>query len=299
MYMTGQRFPYFECGRCGALSAVENPEDLSLHYDASYYSMNGDRSESLRLRLRSVWDRCAALDSVVLDRRFGALFARRPPAPLEWGVLPQIGFGGSILDVGCGAGHLLARLATMGFSDLTGIDPFLDPAIVPPPGVELQRAALDDVDRRFDLIMFHHSFEHVVDPTSTLASAAGRLSPAGRILIRVPVAQTHAWRTFGVDWVQLDPPRHIVVPSTESMEILAASAGLGIERTIFDSTGMQFWGSIQAQRGIALQSPESYAVNPDRSAFSTKEIRGFERRARELNRLADGDQAAFVLCPLR
>ena len=63
------------------------------------------------------------------------------------------------------------------------------------------------------------------------------------IVIRIPIAGTHAWQTYGVDWVQLDAPRHLFLHTEDGMRSLAAGAGLQVTAVVHDSTAMQFWGS--------------------------------------------------------
>ena len=55
---------------------------------------------------------------------------------------------------------------------------------------------------RFDWVMMHHSFEHVVDSRALLASVQGMLTNDGRVLIRMPVTGW-AWRNCRVNWVPL------------------------------------------------------------------------------------------------
>ncbi len=40
--------------------------------------------------------------------------------------IPEIKFRDRILDVGCGNGSLLAQLLKIGFTNLTGVDPFIN-----------------------------------------------------------------------------------------------------------------------------------------------------------------------------
>src|SRR6185437_9012453 len=100
-------------------------------------------------------------------------------------------------------------------------------------------------------IMFHHSFEHIEDQIGTLAEVKSKLSPNGLCLIRIPVAQW-AWRHYGVNWVQLDAPRHFVIHTHESMIMAAEQAGLNIVNVEYDSTAFQFWGSELYRKDIPL-----------------------------------------------
>ena len=68
-----------------------------------------------------------------------------------------------------------------------------------------------------------------------------------------------------------------------------------LQDIVFDSDEFQFWGSEQYKQGVSLRSDLSYGVNPDQSIFSQEQITGFQERAKQLNRDARGDQAAFYL----
>jgi hypothetical protein len=143
--------------------------------------------------------------------------------------------------------------------------------------------------------MFQHSFEHLPDPQAALAAAARLLPPGGRCLIRLPLVSSYAWEHYGVDWVQLDAPRHFFLHSEESIRRLAAGAGLEILKIVYDSTAFQFVGSELYRRDIPLRSQTPDDVQLRATAFSREEIAAFERHARELNAETRGDQAAFYL----
>jgi predicted SAM-dependent methyltransferase len=153
---------------------------------------------------------------------------------------------------------------------------------------------LGEVDGEFDLIMFHHSFEHIAEQNATLAEAAARLKLGAQILIRIPVV-AFAWRKYRTDWVQLDAPRHLFLHTKRSLQLLAARHGLRIRKVDDDSTARQFWVSEQYRHDIPLRDPRSYSQNPDRSLFSPQQIDQFAREAEMLNAEGRGDQAAFHL----
>jgi hypothetical protein len=135
-------------------------------------------------------------------------------------------------------------------------------------------------------------------PALVLEQLRKRLTARGVVIIRVPVADSWAWRTYGTDWVGLDAPRHLFIHTQRSIDILAARARFAVSRVFFDSHALQFWGSEQYRRGIPLRDPRSYGENPNTDLFTAGEIRAFERRARHLNRQHNGDSAGFVLRPI-
>ena len=133
------------------------------------------------------------------------------------------------------------------------------------------------------------------DPSGVLSRLHRVVKPDGVALIRIPVVSSQAWRTYGVDWVQLDAPRHLFLHSEKSMRILAERTGFSISDVIHDSSAFQFWGSEQYRRDIPLMSESSYDRDPKRSIFSKEEIARFDAQAAELNAQGDGDSACFYL----
>jgi SAM-dependent methyltransferase len=190
---------------------------------------------------------------------------------------------------------LLFQLYRYGFENLWGFDPFLDDDLNAGP-IQLRQRELTESDGPFDLVMFNHSLEHMRDPREVLAVARKVLKLDGVVLVRIPVAGTYAWRRYGTDWVGLDPPRHLVIPSRGGVQKLAEHADLKVVRTFYDSYSLQFWGSEQYRRGIPLRSPQAVGGG-SRGVFSRRALRAWRRQSRRLNQHADGDFGGFILRP--
>ena len=126
-----------------------------------------------------------------------------------------------ILDVGCGTGKMLRLLERNGFRKLTGIDPYTSSS---KGSVTIINGTLDSYEGGpFDVVMINDSLEHVPNPLATLIQARNLLD--GKMIVRIPLIG-YAWRTYGTNWVALDPPRHQHVLSARGMRILAGRAGL-------------------------------------------------------------------------
>ncbi|MCW8850119.1 MAG: class I SAM-dependent methyltransferase [Melioribacteraceae bacterium] len=179
--------------------------------------------------------------------------------------------------------------------NLLGIDPYIKEDVKDENGLEVQKKTIKETEGKWDIIMLHHSFEHFTDPLETLQSVSALLSGKGSCIIRIPIASSYAWEHYGINWVQLDAPRHIFLHSIKSMRILAEQADLDLYKVEHDSTDFQFWGSEQYLEDIPLRDKRSYAVNPSNSKFSKKDITDFTNRAKELNENAKGDMAIFYL----
>jgi len=199
-----------------------------------------------------------------------------------------------ILEVGSGAGDKLLELRHGGLRHLTGIDPFIQSGINYGEHVRIRKGFVEDITETFDFVMLHHSFEHMPQPREAFKKLK-TLVPTGRfILIRVPVSNCYAWKKYGVNWVQLDAPRHFFLHTPRSLGLLAEEAGLEMVATVYDSRGFQLWGSEQYLRDIPLKDPRSPFCNPEgQTLFSQEELAAFAARARELNENGEGDQACF------
>ena len=91
-----------------------------------------------------------------------------------------------MLDVGCGNGGKVAELVEDGAAASVGVDisgNFID---APPPGLELIRGDLSELDsvpelagRTFDRILFLQSFGYAKDPVRTLQAARAMLTEHG------------------------------------------------------------------------------------------------------------------------
>jgi SAM-dependent methyltransferase len=288
--MIGHRdvFAYHECGACLSVNLDDRipTEALARYYGAGYYSFDPRGGSAIKRFLIHQRDRA----TVGWFTPLGSLVAWRKPDPEMVLIRTHaLARNAAILDVGCGAGHLLDRLAGVGYTNLLGIDPFIPADTRSAAGVPILRREIGAMQGRFDLVMFNHSLEHVEAPREALADAARLLASDGRCVVRIPTVSSEAWETYGVDWVQFDAPRHVSLPSRKGMRIAGASAGLRLERTMDDSSAFQFWASEQYRRDVPLSQPQIFT-----GMFTRSQIKAFRRRAAELNAQSRGDQSAFV-----
>jgi SAM-dependent methyltransferase len=294
MFGFRDEFEYYQCSNCGCLQIKEFPSDLSKYYPQDYYSFN-IKPESKAPRSLTAKGKQYLKNKVIeqsLGKRniAGSLLAKRydVPAWLEWLKEAGVGLDDTILDVGCGTGYLIMEMRKLGFSNLTGIDCYIDQAIRYENGVQVLKCTLSELEGTYDFIMLNHSFEHMEDPLSTLEDIHLRLATRRFALIRIPVAQGYAWETYGTNWFQLDAPRHLFLHTEKSMEILAAQAGFTITKVIYDSVGNQFWLS----EGYARDVP---FLDQLKRPYAKEELNQFEERAKVLNKEGRGDQACFFL----
>jgi 2-polyprenyl-3-methyl-5-hydroxy-6-metoxy-1,4-benzoquinol methylase len=291
----GHEFEYFLCADCGCLQINNIPNDLSGYYPPNYYSFNTTKwkNEILKAALVSR-NKAAVFGKGIIGRSLNIL---KSPSVLSAAFLrcvskQNLDVSSRILDVGCGGGIFLQHLAEIGFTNLTGVDPFVEKDINFPNGVRILKSTLSDLNGVYDFIIFNHSFEHLADPAGAMSDVRRLLAVDGLCMIRVPVVPCFAWERYRGNWVQLDAPRHLYIHSKDSMSLLANGEGLYVEDMLYDSTSYQILGSER------YEELEVVAPNHKSSRSRLKTI--FKRwratsLAKNLNRESYGDQAAFFL----
>ncbi len=95
----------------------------------------------------------------------------------------------SVLDVGCGPGHVLDGWRNLGASRTVGIEPDEEEARkAVDAGHEVHACGLDDYagPDGFDVIVSHHVLEHLPDPVAALRRMSSLLNEEGALVIEVP-----------------------------------------------------------------------------------------------------------------
>lgn len=301
MYGLRETFEYIECANCGCLQIKTIPNDISRHYPESYWGFQKTRMKMevqegatlawLRRRRSQYW-LSTSRDPI------GRMLAIKHEIPRHITWVRRAGLtslNAPILDVGCGLGDRLRTLRHEGFTNLTGVDPFIEKDINYPNGIRIRNCSLNDVKESYDFITLHHSFEHMPEPKAVLEKLHTLLNAQRVALVRIPVADSYAWHNYGVHWAQIDAPRHFYLHTVKSMQHLAEQTGFDIVKVVYDSDEFQFWGSEQYKHDVPLHDEHSYEIHPEHSMFTTEQINNYQVRAWELNFSGKGDQACFYL----
>jgi SAM-dependent methyltransferase len=276
---------------------ISVPSDMTRYYPSNYYSFGEITYKYYPFK---IWLKKKLIKYKVYKQKtiIGKLLSfiyNNSEEFYPWLEKIKPSFDAAILDVGCGSGQLLLKLRKSGFKNVCGADPFIEKDIKYEGGVTINKKSLNEVSGQYDLIIFNHSLEHMPDQQETLRQAYNLLKNHGYVVVSVPVAGTFAWRTYGVNWVQLDAPRHFFLHTINSMKLLGAQVGFGRVDTTFISNDLQFWGSEQYLKNIPLRDKRSYAELCDDSLFTKEQITSYRDRSEMLNRQNDGDAVCFIL----
>lgn len=296
MFGFNEFFEYYECSECGCLQIGKIPENMSKYY-TKYYSFNSEehsKQNKLIEKLRKLRNKYAFTGDGVFGLLLNEFF---PTNNIDSIKKSDINMDSRILDVGCGDGELLKLLKDVGYNNLFGIDPYIKKNIEYNNKVIIKKMTLNELsdDEKFDLIIFNHSFEHIFDQLEILDKITKILSENGICLIRMPIKTEYIWNRYSVNWVQIDAPRHFLIHTIKSFNLLLKKSGLVIKDVLFDSTEFQFLGSEQYKTGVPLMCEDSYVMNPIKNISNMWKAKKFRKIAAKLNLKQQGDQAAFYL----
>lgn len=303
MFGSREAFDYVLCSACACLQIERIPDDLGRHYPSNYYSQLPRQEPPSPRGLKGAVMRWYCRSAALQPRsRLASLLRARLPVPSDFAEFGNYlveaelqNAGERILDVGCGASpYRLAAFRRCGFAGVEGIDPFL-PSDTEYMGIPVYRRTVSQMDGVYGLVMFHHSLEHVPDPLEALRDAARLLRPGGCCLVRIPVMGTYFWNTFGVDWAELDAPRHLYLMARTTVDFLAQAAGFRLRSSMFDSQGWELAASYQYQADIPLRDPRSFSEGGAQRFFESGQMQALEAQAARLNRAGDGGRACFFL----
>lgn len=297
-----ESFPYFQCAHCQTIQIDTVPAHSGRYYAAGYRSAAENRIRPQGMLWRVFVGRPSLRGRGIAYRFAEALeISNASLTAIGRSSCPR---NGSVLDVGCGRGALLLGLRELGFTDLTGVDRYVD--IADSYEVRIIKGTVWDLpaDRKFDLIMVSHVLEHVENPEMFLSVLRSHMKDDGVAIIRTPVV-SGAYSTYGANWFQLDAPRHLHILSESALALLFDRAGLALRDSYFDSSEAQFRISelYAAGKNIPKFGKGAPALVEELTARIRRSLSPrhwlWRQRAAELNASRAGDQGVFYAMRLQ
>jgi SAM-dependent methyltransferase len=282
MFAGDEVFAYLECENCGTLQIKHIPDTMQKYYPKNYYSFSSQTSlkEKFIFFIRDF-----ILFYFPLKLITKKINKKIPNLSLNALIKVTRNKKLKILDVGCGEGKFLKGLYQLGFRHISGIDPFMTSEQTKP--FLMDKKELHSINQKYDIITFHHVFEHMEDTNKTLKKCYELLNPNGKIIIRVPVKDSFAYKKYGENWVQWDAPRHFQLLTKKAFFVLAKNNNFSIIDYYGDGYKLQFTGSEKYKRGFCYHSSNSI--------FTKKELAFFSDKSIELNQNGQSDQVVVVL----
>lgn len=146
--------------------------------------------------------------------------------------------GGRLLEVGCSAGHFLAKARDAGY-DAFGIEMNTAAGEYAKShyGLNVEVGSIMDInlpEHFFDLIVLFDVFEHLTGPVACLEKLFSALLPGGHIVIRVPNFYSFETKIFKENWYPLDLPRHLLHFSPDTLSRMLSDAGFSLLKIIHE-----------------------------------------------------------------
>ncbi|MEP1780215.1 class I SAM-dependent methyltransferase [Reichenbachiella sp.] len=117
----------------------------------------------------------------------------------------------SILDYGCGTGHLLNYIQNKKRWKTIGVEPDEMARTIAISDYDLNVVgSLEDLpDKKFGIITLWHVLEHIHDINETIQSLIKHLSKNGRLIVAVPNFESLDQQIYKQYWAAYDVPRHL------------------------------------------------------------------------------------------
>jgi SAM-dependent methyltransferase len=215
-------FPVIRCRRCGLLRTNPRPTPSEIHrYYPPAYGPYATTVVGQEAKNSAASRRRKPLLARLLEPKTNVLPRMRP---------------GRLLEIGCGAGAFLHRMAQAGWEV---------------EGLELSRAAGEearhsgfpvfigsvaeapDPGKPYDLIVGWMVLEHLHEPIAMLQKLRRWSAPHGWLVLSVPDAGALEFKVFRDAWYALDVPRHLFHFTVQTARQVLARAGWRLERVVW------------------------------------------------------------------
>jgi 2-polyprenyl-3-methyl-5-hydroxy-6-metoxy-1,4-benzoquinol methylase len=137
--------------------------------------------------------------------------------------------GKSLIDIGAGTGHFLARAKLKGF-DVKGFEP---DDIARANALDQNNLNLLDLSelknvqaKSVDVVSMWHVAEHLYDVKEEMTQIASKLKTSGILVIAVPNLEALDAKVYGAGWAAYDVPRHLSHFSKKDIDFLAQTLNM-------------------------------------------------------------------------
>jgi O-antigen/teichoic acid export membrane protein/2-polyprenyl-3-methyl-5-hydroxy-6-metoxy-1,4-benzoquinol methylase len=189
----------------------------------------------------------------------------------EMRYMPAYVHGKRLLDVGFGSGKFLDFAKRAGWDSL-GVDP--DPVTVANAAERGLSVAIGGINavctvaEQFDFITMSHVIEHMHDPSTAVEKAYSLLKPGGWLFVDTPNIQSAGCRRYGSSWRGLEPPRHLVLFSWNSLSTLLRRCGF---TNLVPRPSVFKYANIAAKSRAILRGDDPYRI---KGVSSSERLRG-------------------------
>lgn len=281
-------FNYHQCIDCGHAHLSPAPENMNKYYNTGEYYSFRNKSGLAETGVKNI-RRFFQQRLLSLNIKKSFLFSSALKSLLS---IKGLGKHASILDYGCGAGHFVHELKSIGFSNASGFDPYLPGSTSENEEIYLTNDLNTLKNACWDIITLNHVFEHLERPVAVLQALSELLCLQGKLLLRFPIIDSFAFEKYKENWVQFDAPRHLNLFTRKSIRLAVEKSGkYKIVDMYDDSYHFQFTGSELYLKKLTL-NPKNNSRLKRLLSFKTYQ---YHFLAKKLNKEKRGDQMVIIL----
>ncbi len=275
---TREAFDYMECSKCKCIQIVEKPSDISRYLDAD----------------RQAFASVSVLDFSSYDKsdefKF-ILWASLYMYPYLHG-FEMKSLNHSILEINCGNGQITRTLGAMGFKKAVGIDEQLLPCFeYESDNCVVYKENFYEVDGKFDFIILNDCLQRMDRQRDALLKIKELLSDTGVCYISMPIA-AYTWHKYEKDWHWLHPPRHLMIHSFDSLNLLLEQTGFKIKGYKTQSSNVGFVFSEMYKKDISWKEYMSQGLW---NRIPKEEADFYSSLANKLDAVYQGDQLILYI----
>jgi len=220
-FYTQEEFSLSKCNNCGFVFTNPIPKNLGSYYETEEYLSHDSGREN------------------IISRLYG--FVRNMNISNKYNIVSSYVSRGTILDIGCGTGELLAYFKKRGWKTI-GVEPnakarqtaiSLNNVDVLP---EEELTQLESGSQ--DVVSMWHVLEHVENLNDRIIDVKRITADNGVMIFALPNLNSPDAKKYGKYWAGLDVPRHLYHFTEESFSRLITKHNLKLAKSIpmkFDS----------------------------------------------------------------
>jgi len=210
--VSGEVFSIQKCSNCGFQFTNPRPskEKIAKYYKSDSYVSHSNKSNSLINLIYRLVRKYTLYHKLQMINRFATQ--------------------GSLLDYGCGTGHLVNYALSKGWQ-VTGVEPDPDARKIAAASIGEKNvfASMDALkDKVFNVVTLFHVLEHIHDLIPTVKKLVESLSDQGILIVAVPNHNSYDAQKYKADWAAYDVPRHLYHFDSNSVSSLAKKNGLKV-----------------------------------------------------------------------
>lgn len=262
---TREIFNYWECSLCKCVFLVDEIKDFSPYYPEWYHCFDDTNYPSWKKFLLKKLYMYNFRGKWSIGRVTNILFTKihwyKPEQNIcrvstaskhiLWKVDKNSIKWLSVLDLWCWSWQLLQQLETVGFKDLTWVEPFWKPSSS---SITFISSNLHDYlsnvwDKKYDIIIMSHVLEHLYDHHSIMTWLKNILSTRWVIIIAMPFTGK-LFDKFREYTMSLDAPRHVIMHSTSSFRWMIINKWLHVLDEWYEQKGRDIFASEMYSRDI-------------------------------------------------